>query len=194
LTNLPGFRLAFSVERLYFTAEQEKSVNMEKEQIELYLQELNDELHRTNVKGEVCLYGGAVMCLVYDARPSTKDVDAIFKPAREIREAAKAIAEKHNLREDWINDAVKGFVVEHPQKIFLNLPNLKVFVPEPDYLLAMKAIASRVDAPDKDDIRFLIDLLEMKTPKQVFEVLEKYYPRQQIKPATQFFIEELFEQ
>ncbi|MCK6621174.1 MAG: hypothetical protein HUU32_11630 [Calditrichaceae bacterium] len=167
---------------------------MEKEQIELYLQELNDELHRTNVKGEVCLYGGAVMCLVYDARPSTKDVDAIFKPAREIREAAKAIAEKHNLREDWINDAVKGFVVEHPQKIFLNLPNLKVFVPEPDYLLAMKAIASRVDAPDKDDIRFLIDLLEMKTPKQVFEVLEKYYPRQQIKPATQFFIEELFEQ
>jgi len=28
----------------------------------------------------------------------------------------------------------------------------------------------------------------------VFAILEKYYPRQQIKPATQFFVEELFEQ
>jgi hypothetical protein len=27
-----------------------------------------------------------------------------------------------------------------------------------------------------------------------FAILEKYYPRQQIKPATQFFVEELFEQ
>jgi hypothetical protein len=25
-------------------------------------------------------------------------------------------------------------------------------------------------------------------------MIEKYYPRQQIKPATQYFIEELFEQ
>ena len=28
---------------------------------------------------------------------------------------------------------------------------------------------------------------------EVFSILEKYYPRRQIKPATQFFIEELFE-
>jgi len=30
--------------------------------------------------------------------------------------------------------------------------------------------------------------------KYLEALLEKYYPRQQIKPATQFFVEELFEQ
>lgn len=47
----------------------------------------------------------------------------------------------HHLREDWLNDAVKGFVVQHPQRIFLDAPHLKVYVPEPDYLLAMKTLA-----------------------------------------------------
>jgi len=51
-----------------------------------------------DVKGELCLYGGAVMALVYDARPNTDGVDAIFKPVRYIRRAAGRIAERHNLR------------------------------------------------------------------------------------------------
>ena len=54
---------------------------MNAHEIKRYLRELNDELRRIVIKGEVCLYDGAVMCIVYDARPSTKDVDAIFKPA-----------------------------------------------------------------------------------------------------------------
>jgi hypothetical protein len=92
------------------------------------------------------------------------------------------------------NDAVKGFVVEHPQRVLFNLPALKVYAPEPDYLLAMKTLASRVEITDKQDILFLIDLLDLKTADEVFAILEQYYPRQQIKPATQFFVEELFEQ
>ena len=143
--------------------------------------------------GEVCLYGGAVMCLVYQARPSTKDVDAIFHPTSEFRQAAARVAERHDLRPDWVNDAVKGFVVEHRQSIFLDLPNLKVYVPEPDYLLAMKVLAARVEGTDADDVRFLINLLGIIDAEDVFAILEKYYPRQQIRPATQFFIEELFE-
>jgi len=53
---------------------------MTKSQIKTALEKLNDELLLLDVKGEICLYGGAVMCLVYDARPNTKDVDAVFKP------------------------------------------------------------------------------------------------------------------
>ena len=166
---------------------------MYKEEIELYLNQLNDELAKMNVKGEICLYGGAVMCLAYDARPSTKDVDAVFKPTREIRDIIKRIAEANNLREDWLNDAVKGFIVAHPQRILFNLSHLKVYIPEPDYLLAMKTLSARIDSTDKADVIFLIKLLNIKTPKKVFSILEKYYPNQRIKPASQFFIEELFD-
>lgn len=165
---------------------------MDKAEIRQCLEELNDELRAMNVKGEVCLYGGAVMCLVFDARPSTKDVDAIFRPTQEIRRAAERVAAAHGLRPDWLNDAVKGFVVAHPQRVLFDLSHLKVYVPEPDYLLAMKALAARVDTTDKGDVQLLISSLGLKTAEEVFTILEKYYPHQQIKPATQFFIEELF--
>lgn len=167
---------------------------MDRDAILQYLHELNQELASLGVIGEVCLYGGAVMCLVYSARPSTKDVDAIFQPTQQIREAIARVAANNNLRDDWLNDAVKGFVVAHSQRIFLDDSHLKVYVPEPDYLLAMKTLAARVDTTDQQDIRFLIKMLGLTTPEQVFDLLEKYYPHQRIRPATQFFVEELFEQ
>jgi hypothetical protein len=133
------------------------------------------------------------MCLVFDARPSTKDIDAVFKPAKEIREAAKEIAHQFGLREDWLNDGVKSFLKNHNQNIFLDLPFLKIFIPEYDYLLAMKTLAARVDTTDKDDVLLLIKKLNVKSKEEVFSILEKYYPQEQIRPATQFFIEELFQ-
>lgn len=73
------------------------------------------------------------------------------------------------------------------------MSNLKVYVPEPDYLLAMKVLSARVKATDNADVQFLIKLLRIKSAHEVFSILEKYYPREQIRPATQFFVEEIFE-
>lgn len=87
-------------------------------EIEKYLHELNDELCLTNVKGEICLYGGAVMCLAFKARPATKDVDAIFEPIKEIRRAAAKIGDKYDLPIDWLNFGVKMFVVTHTNARF----------------------------------------------------------------------------
>lgn len=165
---------------------------MNKEEITQHLGHLNEELRSMNVKGELCLYGGVVMCLAYDARPSTKDVDAVFRPAQQIRRAAERVASASRLRSDWLNDAVKGFV-PHAQKIFLNLSHLKVYIPEPDYLLAMKTLAARVDGTDKKDIEFLVKVLGLSRADEVLGVLEKYYPQNQIKRATRYFIEELFD-
>jgi len=166
---------------------------MTADEITKYLTELNNELRLMNIKGEVSLYGGAVMCLVYDARPATKDVDAVFRPTSEMRTAIAKIAERNHLDESWLNDGVKGYLVAHDQRVLFDLSNLKIFVPEPDYLLAMKAISARADTFDREDVLTLIDILELKAPAEVFSIVEKYYPRQQIKPATQYFIEELFQ-
>ena len=166
---------------------------MTAEEITQYLTELNDELRLMDIKGEVSLFGGAVMCLVYDARPATKDVDAIFKPVKEIREAILKIADRHGLNENWFNDAVKRYWVEHKENVLFDLANLTVFVPEPDYLLAMKSIAARDATYDREDVETLIKELGLTKPEEVFSIIENYYPDNQIKPATQYFIEEIFQ-
>jgi hypothetical protein len=56
----------------------------------------------------------------------------------------------------------------------------------------MKAIASRVDTTDKKDIQFLINELKIKSADEVFQIIEKYYRKNQIKPVVQYFIMELF--
>jgi len=165
---------------------------MQQDEIIKYLHALNEKLRHRNVKGEICLYGGAVMCLVYDARPSTKDVDAIFQPAYIIREAAREIANEYELSDDWLNDGVKGFLVDHPQKVFFNLSHLVVLVADPEYMLAMKSLSARIDGTDSKDIEFLINELKITTIDDVFKIIDKYYPRRVIRPATQFFLEELF--
>jgi len=166
---------------------------MTADEIKQYLEELNEELRLLSIKGEVSLYGGAVMCLAFKARVATKDVDAIFHPADIIREAAKRIAARHDLPHSWLNDGVKGYVVEHSRKLLFHMPNLTVFIPEADYLLAMKALAARANTEDEADVLTLIHLLNITNAEAVFEIIEKYYPKGQIPPKTQYFIEGLFE-
>lgn len=167
---------------------------MLKDEIIQYLNILNDKLQQKNVKGEICLYGGAVMCLVFDARPSTKDVDAIFHPAETIRRIAREISSEYELADDWLNDGVKGFLVDHPKKVFLNLSNLVVLVADSEYMLAMKSLSARIDGTDSKDIEFLIKELKIQSAEDVFKIIDKYYPRRIIKPATQFFLEEIFDE
>jgi hypothetical protein len=167
---------------------------MLRDEIIKYLKILNQKLQVKDAKGEICLYGGAVMCLVFDARPSTKDVDAVFHPAEIIRLAAKEIATEYELADDWLNDGVKGFLVDHPQKVYLNLSNLVVMGADSEYMLAMKSLSARIDGTDSKDIEFLIKNLNIKSAEEVFKIIDKYYPRRIIKPATQFFLEEIFDE
>jgi hypothetical protein len=164
---------------------------LNKTEIENALSKLNEALSMKDMKGEICLYGGAVMCLAYDARPSTKDVDAIFHPSAELRHIIAQVGEELKIGPQWLNDGVKGFVVEHPRSIFFQKSHLQVFVPEPDYLLAMKVLAARADTSDADDVRFLIKKLGLTKPEQVFGILEQYYPQHRIRPARQIFVEEI---
>jgi hypothetical protein len=169
---------------------------MDKEEIKLYLEKLSEALGRKGVQGEIVIYGGAAMVLVLEARPSTKDVDAVFVPKEIIYRAAKEIEDVHGAPENWLNDAVKGFISARGEhEPFLDLPNLKVYTATPEYLLAMKCISLRLGRGDTDleDIRFLTNHLGIKSATDLFNLVENYYPRKQISPKTQFAIEELLE-
>jgi len=144
-----------------------------------------------DVKGEICLYGGAVMALAYKARPDTDDVDAIFEPVRHIRKAARLVAERNGLPIGWLNNAVEMFLVQHDRRMLFDLSHLKIYMPPPDYLLAMKVLSARADTMDRDDVKILIKKLELKNAAEIVAIVKNYYPRKEIKPETRIMIEEL---
>jgi len=153
---------------------------------------LNDELKAKGVRGEIGLCGGAVMCLVFNARKSTKDIDAVFHPTGEIRAASKAVAQKMGLPDSWLNDAAKGFFLTRPpvQEV-IELSNLRVWAPQAEYMLAMKCVSARFDSHDLDDTRFLLDYLAIQTVEEACRIIEQYYPRHAIPPKTRYLLEEL---
>lgn len=75
-----------------------------REQILAVLRDLADELDRQGVRAEVFLVGGAAMTLAYDTRRTTRDIDAVFEPKGTVYEAARRVAGRHGLPEDWLND------------------------------------------------------------------------------------------
>jgi hypothetical protein len=178
---------------------QEKS-SLSREEIVNALQKISDELGRRDVKGELCLFGGSVMVLAFSARVSTKDVDAIFQPTRDIREAASQVSVECGLPENWLNDAAKGFVSPRHETVAGNLPqfpNLRLTMPTAEYLLAMKCLASRIgavqsDADDVNDIIFLIKHLRLKNAAEVMELAASYYPAGRIPLKAQYLVEGLF--
>jgi hypothetical protein len=163
-----------------------------RERIRKLFEALNEELRLRSATGEVGICGGAVMCLVFKARTSTKDVDAIFAPTKLVREAAKVVARRLRAPDDWLNDAAKGyFLSEPPRQAVMEMSNLRVWAPMADYMLAMKCVSARFDTHDRDDVVFLIDHLALKTAAAVFEIVSRYYPKGRVPAKTRFLVEEI---
>jgi hypothetical protein len=168
---------------------------MTRDEINIYLMALNEELKARNVTGEVYLIGGAVMCVTLGARASTKDVDAIFEPKAIIAESIAKVAAKYNVSQNWLNDAAKGYLSEDAKfDIYLELTNLKIFTATPEYILAMKCMSMRLaESEDISDVEFLIKHLNIANLDEAISIVEKYYPANRIPPKTVFALEELFE-
>lgn len=164
------------------------------EKIKKLFLRINQLLKEKGEKGEIGIVGGAVMCLVFQSRQATKDVDAVFEPTRLLRKLAAQVGEEEGIGPDWLNDGAKGFLQTGFQRNdVLNLSHLKVWAPDPRYMLAMKCISARWDSHDRDDVLFIIKLLEMKSAKEVLKLIEKFYPDDRVPTKTKFFLEEIFE-
>jgi len=173
-----------------------------RDQILAALRALSDELGKQGIMGEICLFGGTVMVLAFTARLTTKDVDALFQPAQTIRELALRVAAEQHLSATWLNDGVKGFVSQRHETTAGNLPqfpHLRLTMPVPEYLLAMKCMAARIggttDEPsDVADITYLIRHLGFKSAQEVLDLVCRYYPANRIPVKTQYLVEGLFDE
>ena len=157
---------------------------------------LNDELMEQAVMGELYLVGGAVMCIAFEARQSTKDVDAYFKPAGTIRAAARRIASTTGDPENWLNDAVKGYMSDKGDfNPYLELSNLRVLTSTPEYLLAMKCLSMRLGEEffDEQDVRFLIRYLNVSAYADVLSIIGHYYPLDKFPQKTMYALEEILD-
>jgi hypothetical protein len=155
---------------------------------------LNQELGKTDTQGELFLVGGAVMCLAYAARPSTQDIDAVFRPAAQIREAAARVAARARVEPDWLNNGVKGFMsAQGDFAPFMELDHLRVMVAQPEYLLAMKCLSMRIGAEfhDEDDIRYLLRQLDIRSTEKAIVTVTKYYPLERFPQKSLYALEDL---
>jgi hypothetical protein len=155
---------------------------------------LNQRLAAEDVVGEVYLVGGAVMCLAFAARPSTADVDAVFVPKETVRRLARRVAADAGVDAGWLNDAVKRFLSDRGEfSRWLELSHLRVFVPVPEYLLAMKCLAFRIgpEFHDEDDVRYLLRFLNLERAEDALAIVERYYPAERVPVKTRLALQEL---
>lgn len=155
---------------------------------------LNEELGRAGVRGELYLVGGAVMSLAYGARASTRDIDALFRPAGEVREAAARVAAREGIEAAWLNDAVKGYLAENGAfEPFLELEHLRVMLAQPEYLLAMKCLAMRIGAGfhDEADVRYLLRYLNIESYEAALGTITRFYPLERFPQKTLYALEDL---
>jgi len=161
-------------------------------EISSLLSELDEELARLGAHADLFLVGGAAMALAYDAKRSTRDLDAVFLPTDVVRRAAGTVADRHELAPDWLNDAVKGFTPgPDPNAIrYYEGRALTVDVASPRYLLAMKLFASRVEA-DADDIAFLYQQVGFTTVEEGLDLVETMYRGRPVDPRVQYLLTEI---
>lgn len=158
------------------------------------LERLDAQLSARGVRAELFLVGGAVMCLVHKARPSTKDVDGWFTEPQAVRAAARAVADDLQLPEDWLNDAAKGFVPQNAgYETWQALPNLTISTVDARTLLAMKCAAARSDV-DAADIRTLASLLGLRASDDVLRVVLEYFPEDRLPVRVRLLLQEMFDE
>jgi hypothetical protein len=154
---------------------------------------LSEELDSRDERGEIVVVGGAALVLLFNARESTKDVDAYFvKPAASVvRHAAESVAGRLDLPVDWLNDGAKAYLVGVSNGTLLyESKALTVRAASTAQLLAMKLAAWR-DAIDRSDARLLLRQIS-GSADEVWSAVKPFVPAHQVAKASYAF-EDLWE-
>ena len=149
---------------------------------------LADELKRRGERAEIVVAGGAPLVLLFNARETTKDVDAyILRPeTSRVRDAVRHVADELELPEDWLNDGAKGyFVGVSAGELLYNSDSLVVCAVSTPQLLAMKLAAWR-DAIDRADARLLLTQMD-GSAEEIWAAVKPFVPPHEIDKASYAF-------
>ncbi len=135
---------------------------------------LDGYLSAASVTADVFVFGGAAMVLGYEARPGTRDVDALWRPHGAVLKAAWSVADEMGLLRSWLNDQASvylpGGLPWSGDALFAGR-SLRVVAAEPELLLAMKVRAGRVI--DVQDVHTLSAHLGLNNANEILAIAER---------------------
>lgn len=168
---------------------------LSKNDIEKLLLEVDKKLKERRKTGELVIAGGATLALVFDARDSTKDIDALFRPSEDFRQIIDEIANENELESDWLNDGVKGFFTDKMHAdLYKQYDNLSVYTVDPESMLALKLTSARFASKDMGDSIVLMKHIGIKSEDELFDIIEKYTSKNQQTINSYYFTKEVFAQ
>lgn len=140
------------------------------------LREVGEILVERGVEATIYVVGGAAMALQFDARRTTRDVDASIRSGRDdLADAVALVAHRHGLAPDWLNARASAFLPNEPDAdaIELTLPGLRMAVASPEHLIALKLRALR--DRDVDDLEVLFRHVGITHPQQAVDIHDKLF-------------------
>lgn len=153
---------------------------------------LGERLARRGVVADIYVFGGAAMALAYDARRSTRDIDAVFEPHGIVLDEAAAVASELGLPRWWLNEQASSYVAPggdpDAARVF-DHPGLRVVAASPRHLLAMKVLAAR--RRDTEDIKFLVQHLGLATVNEVLRLCAEVFPDEPVPDRARLVLEDI---
>jgi len=154
---------------------------------------------------DLSIYGGAALAIAFNIRHATRDVDAVVRGNPDfVGQAAAKIAKEEGWPDDWLNDGVKGFTSGNEQMQLMvgfeasTSGGLRIHIPTPQYLFAMKCMAMRPEgidgSHDISDIKALAVAADIKSAEDALALVSSFYPASRIPPKVMFGVEEIMEQ
>lgn len=154
-------------------------------EIESYLVDVGIELERRGLLRTIIVVGGAYAAY-RGVRSSTTDVDTIYELDDDLRAAIAAVAARHGLEPDWLNDRARPWrpVTFDPTtcEVVLEAGGLRVLVPEPDVVVLMKISAGGRTPNDALDLRSLWATTRFATPDNAASAFYDAYPHEEHDP------------
>ncbi|MGH7966744.1 MAG: DUF6036 family nucleotidyltransferase [Candidatus Binatia bacterium] len=170
--------------------------------------ELGARAQRQGKVIDLAIYGGSALMLASNFRVTTRDVDAVAEGSQDtITRLVEDIARARNWPSDWLNDGVRTYLSLHVSGLQEHHalmraypseqePGLRVFVSTPEYMLAMKLMAMRIDPTgDKSDVADIINLIDIvgfTTPEELVDFAADFYPEAKINARLRLGIRELW--
>ncbi|TYB49093.1 DUF6036 family nucleotidyltransferase [Actinomadura chibensis] len=139
--------------------------------IEEVLRKLGDRLASRGVVADIYVVGGAAMALAYDARRSTRDIDAVFEPHGIVLEEVRAVARELGLPQWWLNEQASVYVAPGGDPAATRVfdhPGLRVSAASPEHL--------RLDSA-----------------KDVLSLCADVFPEEPVPDRARLILEDLFE-